>query len=144
MLLLARTGAVGVASLGAQFSRPARGLIAVSMPRGMAAGVLAMMPLAAGVPGTEELPVIVFACVLGTILMFAGAFPVFKSKLQADEAASALADAQATAASVESPDLGMAHPLAPSGAVIDGLPPTVGGVGASAEAASPGGVDPSQ
>jgi hypothetical protein len=41
----------------------------------MAAGVLATMPWAAGVPATEDLPNVVFAAALVTILIFAVGFP---------------------------------------------------------------------
>lgn len=85
MLLVARVPAVLVAAAGESFSRPSRGLIMVSLPRGMAAGVLAMMPHQAGVPGTAQLPVIVFAAVLTSILVFAGGFPLMKKKLPASD-----------------------------------------------------------
>lgn len=55
-------------------------LVAVSMPRGMAAGVLATMPLSAGISGTEPFPAIVFSCVLASILVFAVGFPLVKKK----------------------------------------------------------------
>lgn len=85
VLLAARIPAVVVACAGQSFSKPARGLIAVSLPRGMAAGVLAMMPHQAGVPGTSQLPVIVFAAVLTSILIFAGGFPLMKKRLPASD-----------------------------------------------------------
>ena len=91
LLLIARIPAVHVATLGSSHSKAAKGLIAVSMPRGMAAGVLAIMPAAvmrqtpqgpiAALPGTEELPVVVFAAVVMTILVFAVGFPIMKRKL---------------------------------------------------------------
>ncbi|MCU0677613.1 MAG: cation:proton antiporter [Myxococcota bacterium] len=85
VLLAARIPAVVVACAGQSFSKPARGLIAVSLPRGMAAGVLAMMPHQAGVPGTSQLPVIVFAAVLTSILIFAVGFPLMKKRLPAGD-----------------------------------------------------------
>lgn len=80
-LLVARVPAVLVASVGQSFSKPSRSLIVVLLPRGMAAGVLAMMPFQAGIPGTAELPVVVFAAVLTTIMIFAAGFPILKKRL---------------------------------------------------------------
>jgi hypothetical protein len=54
----------------------------LSMPRGMAAGVLATLPLAAGVPASEPLPVLVFACVFTTILIFAVGFPLARRRIE--------------------------------------------------------------
>ena len=42
----------------------------------VAAGVLATLPASAGVPGTQTLPIAVFACVFTTILAFAVGFPL--------------------------------------------------------------------
>jgi hypothetical protein len=50
----------------------------------MAAGVLATLPVTRGVVGTEELPVLVFACVLTTILVFAVGFPLAKARLASE------------------------------------------------------------
>ncbi|MFH0902876.1 MAG: hypothetical protein V2A73_19790, partial [Pseudomonadota bacterium] len=55
-----------------------RKLVIVSLPRGMAAGVLATLPASAGVAGTSQFPTIVFACVLATILVFAVGFPLVR------------------------------------------------------------------
>ena len=81
LLLAARIPASWAATAGAGFSKPARGIIAVAMPRGMAAGVLAMMPFQNGVPGTEQLSVVVFATVFTSILIFATGFPILKKRL---------------------------------------------------------------
>ncbi len=75
-LLAARVPAVRLAVLGSGFDRPQRALVAISMPRGMAAGVLATVPMAAGVVATEALPVVVFACIVGTIAIFAIGLPL--------------------------------------------------------------------
>lgn len=80
-LLVARVPATLLATMGGGFSSPARGIAAVAMPRGMAAGVLAMMPFQAGVVGTEQLSVVVFATVFTSILIFATGFPVMKRRL---------------------------------------------------------------
>jgi hypothetical protein len=44
----------------------------------VAAGVLATLPFYAGIPATADLPVIVFACVFATILIFSVAFPLVR------------------------------------------------------------------
>lgn len=75
VLLAARIPAVFLATLGSDLAPAERRLVLVSLPRGMAAGVLATLPLAAGVPFTENLPNIVFAGALVTILIFAVGFP---------------------------------------------------------------------
>ncbi|MEM7607744.1 MAG: cation:proton antiporter, partial [Myxococcota bacterium] len=96
ILLLARLPNVVVATARSGLSTPARSLIAVLLPRGMAAGVLAMMPFQSGVTmipvdlnGTpsDNLPVVVFAAVLTTILLFAAGFPIFKKRLPASDLA---------------------------------------------------------
>ena len=89
-LLVARVPAVATALAGKSFSSAERRLIGVALPRGMAAGVLAMMPWQAGIPGTEQLPGIVFAAVVTTIVTFAIGFPLAKAKLGKS---AALADA---------------------------------------------------
>ncbi|MDH4175497.1 MAG: cation:proton antiporter, partial [Betaproteobacteria bacterium] len=56
VLFAARWPAVRVATLGSDFGSSDRALVGVCMPRGMAAGVLATVPMAAGVTATEGLP----------------------------------------------------------------------------------------
>jgi Na+:H+ antiporter len=80
-LLLSRYPAVSVAMAGKSFTRAERGLIWVALPRGMAAGVLAMMPHQAGVVATDSLPTVVFAAVVTTIVTFAIGFPLMKRRL---------------------------------------------------------------
>lgn len=87
VLLAARIPAVWLATRGAGFSRSALRMITISMPRGMAAGVLATLPHYAKIEGTEELPSMVFAAVLTTILVFAGAFPKVSHDLAAENGA---------------------------------------------------------
>ncbi len=84
VLLGARIPAVWVATLGGGFSKDQRNMVTVALPRGMAAGVLATLPVSSGVKGTEQLPVVVFACVLTTILAFAVGFPLIKRRLSTD------------------------------------------------------------
>lgn len=85
LLYVSRIPAVRIATLGAGFSGPQVQMTTLSMPRGMAAGVLATLPVSAGIPDTEQLPAIVFACVLSTILIFAVRFPMVKSQLAQGE-----------------------------------------------------------
>lgn len=74
VLFAARVPGVRLAVLGARLDRNERRLVDVSMPRGMAAGVLATLPAAAGIAGTERLATIVFATVLTSIVVFAIGF----------------------------------------------------------------------
>jgi cell volume regulation protein A len=75
-LLAARVPAVALSVLGAGFDAQQRALITISLPRGMAAGVLATVPAAAGVVATGDLPVIVFSCIVATIAIFAVGLPL--------------------------------------------------------------------
>jgi NhaP-type Na+/H+ or K+/H+ antiporter len=92
VLFMARIPAVALGTVRACFSPSARGLVAVALPRGMAAGVLAMLPAQQGVPGTEQLPVLVFATVVTTILVFSVGFPILKRKLTVLDLAPHLVD----------------------------------------------------
>ena len=81
ILLLARVPSVMLATVASGLSRPAKKLTTFLYPRGMAAGVLAMWPAQQGVPDTADLPVIVFAAVFTTILVFAAGFPILRRQL---------------------------------------------------------------
>jgi cell volume regulation protein A len=87
LLLLSRIPAVRLATLASDFSPAQKTMATVALPRGMAAGVLATLPMAAGVPGTEQLPVVVFAAVFTTILIFAVGFPMVKARMPAEDKA---------------------------------------------------------
>ena len=76
VLLIARYPGAWLAMLKSSLDREQRSLIFLSLPRGVAAGVLATLPVAAGVPGMQELPAVIFACVFGTILIFAAGLPL--------------------------------------------------------------------
>ena len=82
VLFAARIPGVYLSLLGTKLSPSEKKLAGVAMPRGMAAGVLATLPVSAGVPGTEMLPVVVFACVFTTIMVFAVGFPVLRSRME--------------------------------------------------------------
>ncbi|MEZ4225195.1 MAG: cation:proton antiporter [Polyangiaceae bacterium] len=81
LLFGARIPATRLATVASDLTSDEKNLVTVSLPRGMAAGVLATLPVASGVAGTETLPVVVFACVLTTIVVFAVGFPVVKRGL---------------------------------------------------------------
>ncbi len=70
VLMLVRIPAVMVSLREPVFSVEERGTAQISMPRGMAAGALATMPMIAGVPGTESLHSLVFATIAATIVLF--------------------------------------------------------------------------
>lgn len=80
-LFAARVPAVALSLIGSDFNKDERAIATVCLPRGMAAGVLATLPVTAGVPGTENLPVAVFACVFATIIAFAVGFPLAKRRM---------------------------------------------------------------
>lgn len=80
-LFAARTPAVYVSLLGGGFQPAEKKLVGVAMPRGLAAGVLATLPLTAGVAGTEDLPVAVFWAVFTSIVVFTVGFKIAKSKM---------------------------------------------------------------
>ncbi len=81
VLLVARVPAVYLATVASGISSPAKRLVVVCLPRGMAAGVLAMFPAQAGLHHMGDLPVVVFAAVVTTIIVFAGGFPVLRKRL---------------------------------------------------------------
>ena len=70
LLVAARIPAVLIGTLGAGFGRAEKGLVTMFLPRGMAAGVLAILPAQQGMEGAGDMPVVVFATVLTTILLF--------------------------------------------------------------------------
>ena len=82
VLLAVRAPAVMLSVLGAPFNADEKKLATVALPRGMAAGVLATLPAAAHVPNTEWLPVMVFATVFTTILLFAVGFPLVRRRMR--------------------------------------------------------------
>jgi potassium/hydrogen antiporter len=74
MLFAARLPAVMLIIRRPAFNLTERKLISVSLPRGMAAGVLATLPAVYGIEGTENLPSMVFAAVVTSIVIFAAGF----------------------------------------------------------------------
>ena len=99
MLLAVRIPAVFLATAGSTLDMDSRKIASVFLPRGMAGGVLAMMPHAMGVPGTKDLPVMVFATIVTTIILFSAGFPLLKlmiaRRTQAKASVKAAAEEQA-------------------------------------------------
>ncbi|MEC7751924.1 MAG: cation:proton antiporter [Myxococcota bacterium] len=84
-LILIRIPVIKLACRGEQWSAGRRALMTVSMPRGMAAGVLALVPWqVAQIPGTKELPIVIFACVFATIVFFAAGFPWAMQRIETE------------------------------------------------------------
>ena len=70
LLVAARVPAVLIGMLGAGLKQTEKWLVTVLLPRGMAAGVLAILPAQQGMEDANDMPVVVFAAVLTTILLF--------------------------------------------------------------------------
>ncbi len=85
LLLLVRIPAVKLATRGTGLTKQQQRIITVSLPRGMAAGVLATIPYVSGVEGTENLPPLVFSAVVTTIIIFAIGFPIMSKPEGAPE-----------------------------------------------------------
>lgn len=104
VLAAARLPGAWLGTLGSDLTPAERRMVLISMPRGMAAGVLATLPAFAGVSHTEELPMWIFATIVTTIVIFAGAFPVVKKQLAAQPAAAPSGEAPALEAGL-APDV---------------------------------------
>ena len=74
MLLIFRWPAVKLSLWGAGMSRSQHSLAVVAIPRGMAAGVLSMVPMQRGMANAENLIPGVFAGIIFTILLFTVGF----------------------------------------------------------------------
>ncbi len=114
-LLIARVPGSWIATLGSGLHPSQKGLVIVSMPRGMAAGVLATLPTAAGIVATDVLPTLVFSCVLTTILIFAVGFPMSRRGMPSfgEKASSVLAPPSPTLATTP-PSTPSSHESPPS------------------------------
>jgi len=73
-LLVFRLPAVMVSVRGLSLSQKQFWLLTIAIPRGLAAGVLSMVPLNRGIPGLESLSGAVFSMVVFSILIFSVAF----------------------------------------------------------------------
>ncbi len=76
VLLGVRAVAVRLSVAGTKLPTADRRLVSVLLPRGLAAGVLAGLPVYAGIPGSAPIPGVTYAAVLATIVIFAVAFPL--------------------------------------------------------------------
>jgi len=98
-----RIPAVMLVASKPEFSVDERKLIAVSLPRGMAAGVLATMPWALyEIEGTQQLPSLVFAAVVTSIAIFAIGFRQLRSSASSAAWIAAAAAAEDAADDAES------------------------------------------
>ncbi len=75
-LLAFRIPATMVATRGLRLSRKERWLLNVSIPRGLAAGVLATLPMHYGIEGMENLAPALFALIVFSVLAFAIGFSI--------------------------------------------------------------------
>lgn len=82
LLWLARYPATLLAVRKMPLTKNERHLIAVAIPRGLAAGVLSASPLARGVPGVENLSAGVFATIVASIIIFAIGFAFFNRRVE--------------------------------------------------------------
>ena len=127
ILFAARIPNVLAVTVKSDLTSPARKLIMVLFPRGMAAGVLAMMPHQAGIPGTRDLPVVVFAAVFTTILLFAAGFPILKKKLPASDLEPVTEKPPSRASMTDLPDASRtSFPDSIRPPIGDSLPPPIG------------------
>ncbi len=112
LLFVARIPAVLLGSLGSDLDASERRLATVALPRGLAAGVLAVVPLTAGVPATAELPVIVYSAIVTSIVLFAIGFKMFRPRAGSVLPASSAPASSAPASSAPAEPPQVAGPLA--------------------------------
>jgi cell volume regulation protein A len=74
VLWLLRIPAAHLALARSDFSKSEKSLVIAALPRGLAAGVLATMPLHKGVPDVDALGPLVFVIIVFTILIFVAGF----------------------------------------------------------------------
>lgn len=79
VLMGARLAALRGALIGSVLDEGERRVVSVLGPRGLAAGVLATFPLAAGLPNADAIPVVVYGAVVTTIVVFAVALPLARA-----------------------------------------------------------------
>jgi NhaP-type Na+/H+ or K+/H+ antiporter len=77
-ILVVRGPAVLVATAGKTWSWPARSLAWIAVPRGMAAGALALVAGAASLPATDGLVTVALGAILATVIVFAAGFPLLR------------------------------------------------------------------
>lgn len=133
-LLATRIPIVMLLARKPEFDEGERKMISISLPRGMAAGVLATMPAsrAYGIEGTEDLPAMVFAAVVTSIVIFAVGFRKVRSQY-----ASAPAPQAATEAEAEAESVGTVAQIAPP-AEAPATPPSAAPLVAAVDPPIPG------
>lgn len=148
-LFAARIPAVKIALRGTDFDEYETSLINVSIPRGMAAGVLATLPAIRGIKNMEDLPALVFAAVVTSIAIFAGGFRKVQGsapKPAAEPGDESMSVAQAGAPTDALGEGGGAPQLtegAPaSGVPVATTPPVTAPPGAAPPGAAPSGAAP--
>ncbi len=119
LLVAARIPAVLIGMLGTGLGRTEKGLLTVLLPRGMAAGVLAILPAQQGMTASDDMPVVVFAAVLTTILLFTVGVSVFRRQLPSEPeettaAEPSIEDAAEKDATPPAPSPADAEPAEPS------------------------------
>jgi len=85
-LLVFRMPAVAFAMRGSRLSRKQFFLMTVAMPRGLASGVLATLPLSKGIPGVENLSGAVFSLIVTSIMLFSVGFALLNRKGEQNDA----------------------------------------------------------
>jgi len=125
LLFPARLPAVIVATKWGGWSPETRPLSALSMPRGMLAGVLALLPLQAAIGGAAAFPVTVFAVVAVSSAIYAIGFPFARRKLPAADVVAFDVDGEigASPVSLVTPDETSRRALMPS-STDEAVPPT--------------------
>lgn len=122
LLLATRIPAVMLIARKPEFEGPERKMVMISLPRGMAAGVLATLPATMGIADTKDLPAMVFAAVVTSIAIFAVGFRQVRAETAAETVEVSSADADTTAeAGGELPE-GEAPPAALPEGMVAGPP----------------------
>jgi len=80
VLALARIPTVRLSLWGGGYTSQQQRLVTISIPRGLAAGVLSTIPLYRGIPGMQNLAPIVFSMIVFSILIFAAGFAIFNQR----------------------------------------------------------------
>jgi cell volume regulation protein A len=75
-LLVMRVPAVLLSTWGMGLGKKEFWLLSAAIPRGLAAGVLATLPMQYGVPGAENLAPVIFAVIVISVLVFAIGFSI--------------------------------------------------------------------
>jgi len=80
LILGVRPIAVHLGLYKTNFSKSDRMLVDACGPRGLAAGVLATLPISYGIVGVEDLATVVFAVIVTSIIVFAGLFAKLQTR----------------------------------------------------------------